>query len=104
MPNENVKISNDGHTPTESAMPEILEKAVFAMLEIWTQYDSPCHFRLVEENGVYVSASFDHQCMTPGELAAEVIEELGLGNDQGWMIVLNQKGLDLMNKGERLGW
>lgn len=64
-----------------------LEKAVYNLLWVWYQYN---HIHKSTED------YFSHACMGAGENAAQFLERMGYGHDDGWGFVLNQKAKDLM--------
>ena len=66
-----------------------LKKAIHHLLHIWFQYQ--------HANSKVANISVSHQCMTAGEDAADFLEKLGLGHDDGYNFVLNDKAREIMN-------
>lgn len=64
-----------------------LEEAAHHLLWVWYQYGDSTRKDYLE-----------HRNMAAGEQAAEFLEELGYGEDEGYGFKVNQKGLDLMEK------
>lgn len=61
--------------------------AIHHMLNVWRQYNS----------WGSTDAAFTHASMSAGEDAAEYLQALGYGVDDGYRFALNQKGIDLMH-------
>ena len=64
-------------------------EAVYHLLWIWLQYGGG------DRKGDRVT--LPHRFMSAGEDAADYIERLGLGEDEGYEVVLNAAGVELLD-------
>ncbi|HEY0120639.1 MAG TPA: hypothetical protein VGC14_02570 [Rhizobium sp.] len=73
-------------TPT---MDENLRIAVYHLLWVWKQYGRTSQYDGVD--------GLDHMNSTAGEDAADFLESLGLGHDQGYGFIPNEVAIALMD-------
>jgi hypothetical protein len=67
-----------------------LKEAIGHLLWVWYQYGE----HHVKENG---QICLEHMNMAAGEDAGDFLNNLGLGEDEGYCFVLNETGMGLMN-------
>ena len=72
-------------------MTDDLREAVHHLLWVWFQYGRG----LARTDG---KIRLSHKCMGAGEEAADFLEALGLGEDDGYYFVLNEEGEKIMNE------
>lgn len=68
-------------------------KWAYVLLHVINQY---AESRFVQRNYAGQLVAFEHQCMSAGEEAADVLAAAGLGHDQGWQFELNEAAIELM--------
>jgi len=68
--------------------PTEVEVAIYHLLHVWRQYNS----------WGSDSKAFSHANMGAGEAAADYLERMGYGHDNGYQFVPNQKAIDLMGR------